>query len=177
MGVNWWRQIYTEILRLFGRRPAQLPPAKSPSPSAKVSLDASELPEELQDILKSLDGERGVVADTVARALEDFLHLREVMMGPGASTDAVDDVTLIAEAQELLRAIILRAPEVKTLSEIATKRADDKAGRSSAGDAILALRDQGRVLHELASAALQWASSRSEEDRGKLQRCAQRLAI
>lgn len=140
------------------------------------SEGASDLPEDLQEILRSLEGERGVVVDTVAHALEDFVHLRQVMMGPGASTDAVDDVTLIAEAQELLTAIVHRAPEVKTLLEIATKRTDDKAGRSSAGDAILVLRDQGRVLHELASAALQWASSRSEEDRMKLQRCAQRLA-
>ena len=172
--MNWWKQIYTEILRLFGRRPAQLPPATSTS--VNLSLHASELPEELQEILRGLEGEKGVVVDTVARALEDFVHLRRVMMGPGASADAVDDVTLIAEAQELLSAIVVRAPEVKTLLEIATKRADDKAGRSSAGDAILVLRDQGRVLQELASAALQWASSRSEEDRMKLQRCAQRMA-
>ncbi len=172
--MNWWKQIYTEILRLFGRRPAQLPPASSTT--ADLSRHAAELPEELQEILRSLAGERGVVVDTVSRALEDFVHLRQVMMGPGAGADAVDDVMLVAEAQELLTAIVVRAPEVKTLLEIATKRADDKAGRSSAGDAILVLRDQGRVLHELASAALQWASSRSEEDHRKLQRCAQRLA-
>lgn len=140
------------------------------------SQHASDLPEDVQEILRELEGERGVVVDTVTRALEDFVHLREVMMGPGASTDAVDDMTLIAEAQQVLTAIVLRAPEVKALAAIATKRADDKAGRSSAGDAILLLRDQGRVLHELASAALQWASSRSEEDRKKLERCAQRLA-
>lgn len=172
--MNWWKEIYSKILRVLGRRPAQLPPASATV--VDISAHSSDLPEELQQILRSLEGHNGVVTDTVARALKDFAHLQEVMMGPGARVDAVDDVTLVGEAQELLTAIIVRAPEVKTLLEVAKGRPDDKAGRSAAGDAILVLRDQGRVLHNLASAALQWASSRSEEDRKQLQQCAQRLA-
>ena len=172
--MNWWKQIFTKILVLLGRQPAQL--TASTDASAEYSRYASELPEDLQVIMKSLEGKKGVVADTVTRAVQDYSHLKTVMMGPGASTDAVDDVTLIAEAQELLRAILVRAPEVQVLSEIATQRSDDKAGRSAAGDAILVLRDQGRVLHALASAAVQWASSRSESDREQLQECARRIA-
>ncbi len=141
-----------------------------------MKVHTADLPEELQEIVRGLAGHKGVVVDTVARALQDFAHLQEVMMGPGARGDAVDDVTLIGEAQELLHAIIVRAPEVKTLLQVAKDRPDDKPGRSAAGAAILEVRDQGRVLHELASAALQWASSRSEEDRKQLQQCAQRLA-
>ncbi len=172
--MNWWRQVFAKILRLLGRRPAQLGAGQSPLVALEEGVD--DLSADLQEIVRSLAGRKGVVPDTVARALRDYRHLTKVMMGPGATADAVDDVTLIAEAEELLRAIILRAPEVATLLEVATKRADDKAGRSAAGDAILLLRDQGRTLHELASVALQWASSRSAEDREALQACAQRLA-
>jgi hypothetical protein len=143
---------------------------------ADMRVHTAELPEELREIVRSLEGHEGVVVDTVARALQAFAHLQEVMMGPGAGVDAVDDATLLGEAQELLSAIIVRAPGVKTLLQVAKDRPDDKAGRSAAGDAILALRDEGRVLHDLASAALQWAASRSEKDRKQLQRCAQRLA-
>lgn len=172
--MNWWKQIFTKIMALLGRRPAQLGP--NPVSPAHRLQDLSDIPEDLRDIVQSLQGEKGVVVDTVSRALQDYRHLKTVMMGPGATTDAVDDVTLIAEAQELLRAIVVRAPQVKTLSEIATKRTDDKAGRSAAGDAILVLRDQGRALHELASAALQWASSGSVSDRKQLEDCARRVA-
>lgn len=172
--MNWWKQIFTKILVLLGQRPAQL--ATSTDARAEYSRYASDLPEDLRAILESLKGEKGVVPDTVARALQDYSHLKTVMMGPGASTDAVDDVTLIAEAQELLRAILVRAPEVQVLSDIATKRSDDKPGRSAAGDAILVIRDQGRMLHDLASAAVQWASSRSESDREQLHECARRVA-
>ena len=171
--VNRWKQIFVEILRLLGRRPAQLPPARGVAPVFDES--AADLPDDLQEILRKLSSHKGVVVDTVAHAIRDYAHLRDVMMGPGASADAVDDVTMLAEAQALLRTMIVRAPDVKTLLEIASKRSDDLPGRSSAGEAILMLRDQGRSLHELASAAMQWASSRSEEDGRRLHECAQRL--
>jgi hypothetical protein len=134
------------------------------------------LPEDLQADLRKLAHHKGVVVDTLALAIRDYGHLREVMMGPGASVDAVDDVTMIAEAQTLLRVMITRAPDVKTLLDIAGKRSNDREGRASAGDAALALRDQGRRLHELSSAALQWAASRSDEDMRQLQERARRLA-
>jgi hypothetical protein len=175
MWVNWWKQIFAKILQLLGRQPAQLPPGRA-TPAGLEHDAADDLPEDLRAIVADMKGHKGVVVDTVVQALQDFRHLRQVMMGPGASSDAVDDVTLIAEAQHLLRVILLRAPEVKTLLAIATTRTDDKAGRGSAGDAILVLRDQGRLLHDLASAALQWASSRSEADREQLQACARRMA-
>lgn len=136
---------------------------------------AAELPEDLQADLRKLAEDKGVVVDTLALAVRDYSHLREVMMGPGASVDAVDDVTLIAEAQTLLRVMITRAPDVKALLDIAGKRSNDREGRASAGDAALVLRDQGRSLHELSSAALQWASSRSEEDMQQLQERASRV--
>lgn len=134
------------------------------------------LPEDLRETVRRLAHQKGVVIDTVTLAIRDYAHLRDVMMGPGASADAVDDVTMIAEAQALLRAMIVRAPDIKTLLEIADQRSNDRQGRASAGDAALVLRDQGRSLHEVSSAALQWASSRSEEDMRRLQERAQRLA-
>ena len=164
----------TAILGLFGRRPPQLPAGPGNAPS--IDEHAAALPEDLQVSLRSLGNEKGVVIDTVALAVRDYEHLREVMMGPGASTDAVDDVTMIAEAQTLLRTMIQRAPDVKTLLEIAGKRDNDRQGRASAGDAALVLRDQGRSLHEVSSAALQWASSRSDEDMQQLQERAATLA-
>jgi hypothetical protein len=165
--VSFWKQVLTTIMRLFGRRPAQLP--AGPEGPASIDEGAAELPEDMQAGLRKLAGHQGVVVDTVAHALRDYAHLREVMMGPGASVDAVDDVTMIAEAQSLLRAMISRAPDVKTLLDIAGKRENDREGRASAGNAALVLRDQGRSLHEVSSAALQWASSRSEADMQKLQ--------
>lgn len=172
--MNWWKRVFAEIMRLFGRQPGQLPPAKGVA--LVFDESAADLPDDLQAILQKLVNQRGVVVDTVAHAIRDYTHLREVMMGPGASADAVDDVTMIAEAQAHLRAIIVRAPEVKKLLEIASKRSDDRPGRSSAGHAILVLRDQGQDLHDLTSAALQWASSRSEDDMRRVQECAQRLS-
>ncbi len=115
------------------------------------------------------------MVDTVATAIGDWADLHDVVTGPGASTDAVADVNLLSEANECLRAIIVRAPEVKALSEIAGKRGKDRAGREAAGDAILNLRDQGQVLHALTSAALRWASSGSDEDRQRMKDAAREL--
>jgi hypothetical protein len=160
--VNWWRRAFAHLLRLFGRRPLQL---AAPSKVAQVFGSAAELLDaDLQDTLKDLTDNKGVVTDTVAQAIRDHADLREVMMGPGATTDAVDDVTLIAESEAILRDIILRAPDISVLVRVASSRPHDKEGRESAGEAILGLKDEAMILHELASAALRWGASRSQED-------------
>ena len=81
-----------------------------------------------------------------------------------------------AEAATVLRGLLESAPLVSALSTVAGERQDDRRGREAAGDAMLELRDRGRSLHDVASAALAWAASQSDENGKRLQECAARLA-
>lgn len=143
-------------------------------PAALTSGSALALPSGLRQDLEQLKCS-GVVRDTVASATQDYSHLREVINGPGSSGDIVDDVTVLAEAEALLRDIIARAPGVDTLARVATDRQDDRPGREAAGDAILRLRDDAKPLHDAASAALRWAAGGSSEDRDRFQQCSKAL--
>jgi hypothetical protein len=163
--MPWWQRLLLRIRALFALQPHGLLPA----------AETEELAEDLQDALRRLGHEKGAVLDAAQRAVKDFADLRTVLMGPGASSDAAWDVSLLADAEDVLRSILLRAPEVKQLAAIAGARGSDKAGRAAAGEAILQLRDQGRVLHEVASASLLWASSKTLQDHEALRSCAERL--
>lgn len=162
--MPWWQRLLLQIRALFARAPKQLPAA-----------DVGELAEDLQEALERLGTEKGAVYDAAHRAARDFGDLREVLMGPGATDDAAADVSLLADAEDVLRSMLQRAPEVKTLASIAGERDGDKQGRAAAGEALLRLRDQGRALHELASASLLWASSKKLEDQDAMRSCAERL--
>ncbi|MCP4449398.1 MAG: hypothetical protein GY811_29300 [Myxococcales bacterium] len=163
--MPWWQRLLLRIRALFQSEPKQLPAA---------SLD--ELAVDLQEAMSRLATEKGAVLDAAQRAVADFGDLRSVLMGPGASSDAAEDVSVLAEAEDVLRSMLTRAPEVQALAAIAGKRGSDKAGRAAAGEALLQLRDQGRYLHELASASLLWASSKSLEDLEKMRSCAERVS-
>jgi len=174
----WWRRLSGWIRDLWSRERAQLAPAarvQSSSVGVVFGAIALELTDDLQHILTDLATQRGVVVDTVAGAIEDYGHLRAVVMGPAATHDAVQDATLLGEAESALGAIIQRAPEVAVLAQVAGKRTDDRTGREAAGEAILELRDKRRALHELASAAIHWGASRSPEANQHMQQCAKRL--
>lgn len=162
--MPWWRRLLLRIRALFASAPKLLPAA-----------DVGQLADDLQEALERLGSEKGAVHDAAHRAVRDFGDLREVLMGPGASDDAAADVSLLAEAEDLLRSMLQRAPEVKALATIAGERGGDKQGRAAAGEALLQLRDQGRALHELASASLLWASSKKLEDQEAMRSCAERL--
>jgi len=170
--TTWWQRLFAWIRRLLGRGPALLRPAPAGS---RWGDYAPSLPDDLRSQLDRLSDE-GVVWDTVRSAIEDYGDLREVMQGPGATADTVNDVELLAEAEDVLRSIIGRAPNVQVLVDVAGKRSADRAGREAAGDAILELRDDGKALHDTASAAIRWAASRSDRDGRHLEECAGRLS-
>jgi len=156
------------IQEFFAPRPRQLA-------AAKVEAQMETLAEDLQDALRALGHDKGAVLDTAQRAVSDYSDLRDVLMGPGASSDAAEDVTLLAEAEDVLRSMLTRAPHVKTLAAIAARRSTDKQGREAAGEALLKLRDQGRALQELTSASLLWASSKSRAHHEQMHACAERM--
>lgn len=161
--IRWWRRLWAGLRRLL----ADLRGPKALS----AGRDASDLPDDLQELYQRVRA-TGVVGDTSQRAILDYRHLRDVVMGPGATSDAIDDVSLLADAEELLRELLRRAPELQTLVELAGARAQDRKGREATGEAMLHFCDQAQVLHELTSAALRWASSQSTEDLVYMQRCA-----
>lgn len=163
--MPWWQRLLHSIRALFAREPRGLLPA------AKTE----ELADDLQDAFRRLGHEKSAVLDAAERAVKDFGDLRTVLMGPGASSDAAWDVSLLADAEDVLRSMLLRAPEVKQLAAIAADRESDRAGRAAAGEALLQLRDQGRMLHDVASASLLWASSKTLQDQEALRSCAERL--
>lgn len=163
--MPWWQRLLLRIRALFRREPRALLPA----------AETEELADDLQDALRRLGREKSAVLDAAERAVKDFSDLRTVLMGPGASSDAAWDVSLLADAEDVLRSMLMRAPEVKQLAAIAAERGSDRAGRAAAGEALLQLRDQGRVLHEVASASLLWASSKDPQDQEALRSCAERL--
>lgn len=163
--MPWWQRLLARIRALIDRaQPARLPAAKT-----------EELADDLRVALRELGTEKSAVLDAAERAVRDFSDLRTVLMGPGASHDAAWDVSLLADAEDVLRSMLSRAPAVKQLSALASERVADKAGRAAAGEALLQLRDQGRLLHEVASASLLWASSKSRADQEALRSCAERL--
>ena len=162
--IAWWRRIWARVVVLLIKI--------SPPKELPASFSTADLPVDLQALYARVKRSSGLVADTVDGAIADFQHLREVVMGPGATADAVDDVTLLADAEEALREMLRMAPELQTLVELAGQRRSDRKGREATGEAMLAFRDRGRALHDLASAALQWASSRSAEDLARMQGCA-----
>jgi len=151
--MPWWQRILLRIRALFTRAPKQLSMG-----------EVSELAPDLQEALRELGTEQGAAYDAAQRAVRDYCDLRDVLMGPGASDDAGEDVTLLAEAEDVLRSMLLRAPQVRTLAVVATRRSGDAQGRAAAGEALLRLRDQGRALSQLTSASLRWASSKSPAD-------------
>tara|TARA_R110002096_G_scaffold16898_12_gene58116 strand:+ start:61029 stop:61550 length:522 start_codon:yes stop_codon:yes gene_type:complete len=163
--MPWWHRLLLRIQAFFAREPRAFLPAAKPE----------DLPEDLQEALRRLGNEKSAALDAASRAVKDFGDLRTVLMGPGASSDAAWDVSLLADAEDVLRSMLLRAPEVRQLAAIAGDRGSDKAGRAAAGEALLQLRDQGRVLHEVASASLLWASSKTLQDQEALRLCAERL--
>ncbi len=170
--MPWWRRLLLRIRALFVREPKPLLGRESKQLRPAQIL---ELADDLQQALLRLGNEKSAVLDAATRAVRDFGDLRTVLMGPGATSDAAEDVTLLADAEDVLRSILIRAPEVKTLAAIAAERGGDKAGRAAAGEALLKLRDQGRLLHDLTSASLLWASSRSLADQENMRSCAERL--
>lgn len=165
--LRWWRRMWARVV-------AMLVNISSPK-QLQASNSAANLPDDLQELYARVKRTSGLVADTVDGAVADFEHLREVVMGPGATADAVDDVNLLADAEEALREMLRLAPELQTLVHLAGQRRSDRKGREATGEAMLAFRDRGRALHDLASAALRWASSRSAEDLARMQGCAARV--
>ncbi len=133
------------------------------------------LAEDLRLALRRLGSEPSAALDASERAVKDYRDLARVLMGPGASVDAAWDVSVLADAEDVLRSMLSRAPEVNQLAKLASERATDSDGRAAAGEALLRLRDQGRLLHEVASASLAWAASRSQKDQEALRQCAERL--
>jgi hypothetical protein len=166
--LRWWQRLLRWLRARFGRR--QLPPA----PSWREQV--ASLPEDLRAEVAALPVDSSAaVRETVTRAVADYLHLREVLLGPGASAVAVDDAVLLGEAEATLRSIVARAPAVSALVAVAVQRGGDRRGREAAGDAVLHLRDQSRGLHETASAAIEWAASRSAGDAERLRASADRM--
>lgn len=164
----WWHRLLRWFRRLKGRILALSPAADSFESRRPTQGQLNTLAPAIRAHLDALTGVKGAVRATVDGAVEDYLHLREVLLGPGASTHIFDDVEILASAEEALTCILEQAPELSALSSIASRRPRDRAGRAAAGEALLHLRDTGRKLHDTTAAALQWASSRSEADGRRL---------
>jgi hypothetical protein len=167
--LSLWRRLLEWLRALLSPRLALS--------SGRWGANADALPDDIRDQLSALPARRGAVRDAVMSAIDDYVHLRQVLLGPGATGSPVDDVALLAEAEVTLRSVVGRASSVAALVSVAIRRRGDRAGREATGDAILHLRDQARALHEAASAAIQWAASRSRRDAERLQACAQRLHL
>ncbi len=166
--VGWWLRLWLRLLALLrGARPVK---------ELRAARDDTPLPDDLHELYLQLAGKKGLVADTMERAVEDYRHLRAVIMGPGAGIDAVDDVTMLAEAEEALREMLQRAPHLQSLVELAAGRERDRKGREATGEAMLAFGDRGRALHDLSSSALRWASSQSADDLARMQECVDHLS-
>lgn len=160
----WWQRLLAWLRRLQ-KRVLALPAAPEKREAGRAGRDelrSLSLP--VRQRLEALEDVQGAARATVDAAVQDYLHLREVLLGPGASTRALDDVEILASAEAALSYILEHAPRVWTLSNIAAQRERDRAGRQAAGEALLELDDVGKKLHDTASAAIQWASSRADED-------------
>lgn len=163
---RWWLRMLAWLRALFRRQARALPPSRR---------ERDMLPDDLRDQLDELALDKGAVADSIQGAIRDYLHIRQVLLGPGASDSAVDDAALLAEAEVTLRSMMNRAGAVATLVRIAVHRTSDRPGRQATGVAMLHLRDQGRALHDTASAAIRWAATRDASDAARLRGCAVHL--
>lgn len=172
--TRWLAAILAWLRRLF-RRPRLLPGAAAGAAAAPDRWDprVDSLDPDLRSDLDRLVASRGVVRDTVTRAVVDFCDLRDLIAGPG-SFDVVGDLDLLGEAEAALRELVTRAPDVLVVVEVARERTG-RGDRESAGAALLAFRDRGRALAEAVSAALRWSASRSAADRERLLEAAQAL--
>ncbi len=118
----------------------------------------------------------GIVTATITDAIEDYFDFKKVLNGPAAGIDVVADISLLSDAEEVLDSLIHRATEVAVLAEVAGNAQQNKATREAAGDAILALQDQRRLLQSLTQSAVQWAASKSDEDQALFERAVKKLS-
>lgn len=170
--ITWWRRL---VAWLFPRRARRrsLPDRATRSRAWQDQL--ASLPADLRVDLAALDLDSDAVRAAVTAAVADYVDLRDVILGPGASAAPVDDVVLIADAEATLRAIVARAPAVSSVVGVARQRSGDRPGRAAAGDALLHLRDDARALHDTASAALEWSATRSTATADRLRAAGDRL--
>jgi hypothetical protein len=161
------------LLRALLTRPRLLLGPKRPA--RRFGSSTAALPDDLQEQLDTLATTRGAVREAVAGAVDDYVHLCQLLLGPGSGASPVEDAALLAAAETTLRSILDRAPRVAALAAIAARRSRDRAGRAAAGDAMLHLRDQARALHDTTSAALRWTAERDADSADALRACADHL--
>ncbi len=153
--ASLWDRLIAWIRRVLVGRPRRLLAGRN---TLRWPTDVELLPADLRESLSSLADERGVVRDTVARAIEDYASIQRIVAGPSPDADAVFQATLLADAEVALRTIIDAAPNLANVVSIATQQRTDRKTREAAGGAILSMQDCAHALTLAAAAALQWAA-------------------
>lgn len=117
-------------------------------PSSRAWYEhARTLPADLRKKLNALPSDvPPEVERALGEAVEDFAHLRDLVAGDELASSPVDGAALVRDAERVLRRIADSAPAV------ARGGAPDELQRST------------RALHDAASAAIQYAASRADDD-------------
>lgn len=129
------------------------------------------LPAAVTDAIEALPAALG--PDLRARvdvAVEDFKQLHEVLGDPSlAGAPGVDAAAMLAEAQQILQALLRDAPRVARVQALADRREDDAPAREAAATAFAALGQRADALHQAASAAIRLAAALAAGDTSALQ--------
>lgn len=119
----------------------------------------------------------GKLADILNDAIEDFVHLKELVASQSLGAAAIDESTLLLEAGAALQDIVERGRAVATLTGLAERRSDDGRAQDASAIALESIRKEGEVLHEATSAAILYAASLSDDDASTLSLQAEELHL
>lgn len=137
------------------RRGPQLPAAAAPA--GELAPAPAPTAAEVPPVPKDLSPEVEAIA---AAAAQDFRHLSDALSDPALARAAgVDAAGMRAEAGNLLRDILRRAPLVSRVRRIAAERPDDLDSRRAGDDALAALTRQADALRGATAAALRIAAA------------------
>lgn len=162
--LGFWARLKAWLDSLFGaRRPAL------PAPRRPWQDQLAQLPSPLQRALETLPRDLpDSVSDLVGDALEDFGHLQELTTGQALESAPIDEVLLLAEAEHAVAELLQRAKTVAIVVSLASRRLDDAPAQSASVEALGALKTECQEIHDITSAAIQYAATLSDEDGSSL---------
>jgi hypothetical protein len=169
-----WARLRGFFSRLFlGKQQPLLPRARRSWDEHRALLSKSTL-DDLDALPAELTPE---VAEILRDAVEDFVHLRELVDSGGLQATSVDGPVLLVEAEAALQDVVERSLPVATLTSLAERRKDDANAESAGVLALESIRKEAQVLHEATSAAILYAASLSEDDASALSEHADKLHL
>ncbi len=140
-----------------------IPPRRDPADK----LQQEEVAEALSNLPPDLPASIQTMIDT---AILDYQHLRELLADDPLLPDSVglDPANMLAEAEQVLLALLTQAPRVARVQRIAERRPDDPAAAQAAATATSALQHRADTLHNATSAALALIATPNTDDTAAL---------